>query len=85
LLIFAQRRLRGCRVFDGQPSACARALKQRPGGHLGGKSIRGHGLEMILGSNAPKQRRHRHCAIGHGAFVGNILGDLDLLRLRMLK
>jgi hypothetical protein len=72
------------RVFDGQPGLGRAALQQRASRHFGGKTIQGHGLQVIAALTL-QQRRQRHCAVMHGAFVGNVLFDADVAGLRVVE
>ena len=73
------------RVFHRQPGAGAVFLQHWRGGQFGGESIEGDRLQMIFGSDARQEYRHRHCAIRHVALVGNVVDDLHGLRIRMFE
>ncbi|MNF84758.1 hypothetical protein D3C84_671360 [compost metagenome] len=73
------------RVFNRQPGPGTLLIEQRSGGHLGGKAVQRHRLQMIVRLDTSQQRSHRHGAVAHVPFIGNVVADVDGLNLRMLE
>lgn len=67
-------------LLDGQPGPRAVLFQQRGGRQLGGKSVERHGLQVVAGFHPIQQSSQRYRTVMHGAVVGDVGGNLDVLR-----
>jgi len=60
-------------------------FQQRRSSEFGSETIQGNGLQVAFRFQSRQERGQGHCAITHGALVGNVIDNLHRLRLRVLE